>query len=97
MSQTPSILLERDKSHSNQMLAQRLRFASAVQLELNVIGESTMRSSTCLQWWWVSKSLSKVLRAVVKWFGTHDDGVHDAGFHRLRRQLRFRWMGAEHS
>ena len=38
MSQTPSILLERDKSHSNQMLAQRLRSASVVQLELNVIG-----------------------------------------------------------
>ena len=38
MSQTPSILLERDKSHSNQMLAQRLRFASGVQLELNAIG-----------------------------------------------------------
>ena len=38
MSQTPSILLERDKSHSNEMLAQRLRSASVVQLELNVIG-----------------------------------------------------------
>ena len=37
MSQTPSILLERDKSHSNQMLAQRLRSASAVLLELTGI------------------------------------------------------------
>ena len=37
MSQTPSILLERDKSHSNEMLAQRLRSASVVHVELSGI------------------------------------------------------------
>ena len=96
MSQTPSILLERDKSHSNQMLAQRLRSASAVQLELNVIGVNDA-SSMCLQWWWWSSVRFKVLRPVVKWFGTRDDGVHEVGYDRLHRQLRIWWIGWQHS
>ena len=55
--------------------------------------ETAMRSSMFLQSWWWSKSLSKVLRPVAKWFGTRADGVHEVGFHRLRRQLRISWMG----
>ena len=38
MSQTPSILLERDKSQLEPMASRRLRFASDGQLELNMIG-----------------------------------------------------------
>ena len=95
MSQTPSILLERDKSHSNEMLAQTPCFASAVQLELSGNGDSDAVFDVLP----VVVEAQKTLRShgsfcnvVLRTYRC----VHEVGFLRLQRQLHIRWMGAEH-
>ena len=77
------------------MVARRLRFASAVQLELNAIGVNdavfdvppvvVVEQKTL-------ESPGSFRNVVLRTYRC----VNDVGFLRLQRQLRFWWMGWQH-